>query len=413
MARQRYILTDKELKSLTKVGRHGDGGGLYLLIKPDGTRAWILLYRFGGKRREMGFGRAGDKPGEVKLAAARREADKARLQISAGIDPIEARRKAPPPETESTATEIDPTPKVTLGAFATSYIDMKRAQWRGRDTETSWRRTFTRYAAALAETPIAEIDTDQVLSILRPIWETHAETASKTRERVEEVLDAAKAAGHRTGDNPARWRGHLSHFLPKRKVLQRGHHPALPYERVPAFFEALAQRNGVSHRALEWTILTAGRESMTLQATWGEVDFERKVWAIPAERMKMDTDHRVPLSDAALAVLEKVKPPERHPTDLIFPGGKAGEPLSDAAMDKVVRELAPGYVPHGFRSTFRDWAGDETEFARELAEEALAHKVGDATERAYRRRDALEKRRKLMEAWGAFCAGGEVAEGPA
>jgi len=398
-------LTDKALKALTKPGMHPDGDGLYLAVKSDGGKSWVFRYRFCGKRREMGLGSAAD----VKLAEARTAAGVQREHLSKGRDPIEARKaKAEVVEVE----EAPPAPPVLFGAFATSYIDRKASGWRGRETEKSWRRSFTSYAAALAARPIAEIDTDAVLSVLNPLWTTKAETAAKLRERIEEVLDAATAAGHRSGDNPARWRGHLSHFLPKRIKLQRGHHPALPHEQVAAFFAALGKRQGVSARALEWTLLTAARETMTLEARRGEIDRAAKVWTIPAARMKMATDHRVPISPQADAVLEKIWAPEGNPGDLVFPGARKGRPLSNAAMDMLMREIAPGFVPHGLRSTFRDWAGDETDFPRELAEEALAHAIGDETERAYRRRDALERRRRLMDAWGLYCATPRAAGSP-
>lgn len=390
--RQTNRLTDKAVKAKKEPGLYPDGDGLYLAIKSDGGKSWLLKFRLHGRRREMGLGSASD----VKLAAARGKADDARKLIRAGRDPIEERRAG-------RNRPRDAAPPETLKTYALAYIDRKRAGWRGRDTETSWRRTFNLYAAPIGDKPIASIDTEAVLSVVKPLWTTRAETAAKLRERLEEVLDAATAGGLRQGNNPARWRGHLSHFLPRRVKLQRGHHPALPYESVPQFMADLAGRQGVSARALEWTLLTASRETMTLEMRRGEVDPEAKVWTIPGERMKTAADFRVPVSAPALAVLKAVLPPEGHASDLVFPGARPGRPLSNAAMDMLMREVAPGYVPHGLRSTFRDWAGDETDYPRELAEEALAHAVGDETERAYRRRDALERRRRLMDDWGAYC----------
>lgn len=397
MARQTNRLTDKGVKALKAPGMYADGAGLYLAIKSDGGKSWLFKYRFAGKRREMGLGGFAD----VSLVQARGKVRDARQLLDARIDPIEDRKAS---AAALAATESLVADTMTLGAFAKAYIDEKRHGWRGRDTEKSWRRSFDLYAAPITDKPISEIDTDAVLSVLRPIWLAMAESATKTRQRIEEVLDAARAAQHRTGENPARWKGHLVHFLPKPQKLQRGHHPALPHERVGQFMADLAKRQGVSARALEWTVLTVARESMTLEARRGEVDRAKAIWTVPAGRMKMATDFRVPLSPQALAVLDRILPEEGYPSDLIFPGPKPGRPLSDAAMDMMMREIAPGFVPHGLRSTFRDWAGDETEFPRELAEEALAHVVGDDTERAYRRRDALERRRKLMEAWGGYCA---------
>ncbi|HEX8569705.1 MAG TPA: hypothetical protein VF699_07255 [Caulobacteraceae bacterium] len=262
-------------------------------------------------------------------------------------------------------------------------------------------RSIEQHAAAIKNKPVADIDTDDVLRVLKPLWTEKAESAGKLRERLEQVLDYARVRKHRSGDNPATWKGHLVHLLPPRPKLQRGHMRAVPYQELPALMQRLAGREGVSARALEFTILTVARETMTLEASWSEI--EGNVWELHASRMK-ERAFRQPLSAGAMEVLRKVKPTGPTPNGLIFPSQKGGV-LSDMAMDMLLRELAPPYTPHGMRSAFRDWAGDETYFARETIEECLAHTVGDETERAYRRGDALKKRRAVLEAWSAYCLG--------
>ena len=265
-------------------------------------------------------------------------------------------------------------------------------------------RSIERHAAPIKDKPVSSIDVEDVLSVLRPLWMTKSESAGKLRERLERVLDYARVMKLRQGENPALWKGHLAYVLPPRPKLQRGHMPALPYARIPALMRELAGRDGISARALEFTILTVARETMTLEATWSEVRGD--VWELGAHRMK-ERAFRQPLSEGALAVLERVMPVQPRAAQLIFPSQKGGV-LSNQAMDMLLREIAPPYTPHGMRSSFRDWAGDETDFPREVIEECLAHVVGDETERAYRRSDALAKRRRVLEAWSAYC----LAQGP-
>jgi integrase len=264
--------------------------------------------------------------------------------------------------------------------------------------------TLTKYAAPLRKLPVDAIDTAAVLSVLKPIWQAKPETASRFRGRVEQVLDAAKAKGHRTGENPARWRGHLDKLLAKRQKLTRGHHAAMAYTELPAFISRLRDRQteSVSALALEFAILTAARSGEVLGMRWDEVDDAAKVWTVPPTRMKAAREHRVPLSARALAILDEAK--KARAGAFVFPGSRGGRPLSVMAMEMVLRRMGRDSVTvHGFRSAFRDWAGNETQFAREVAEAALAHVIGDAAERAYRRGDALEKRRALMEAWASYC----------
>ena len=388
MARQVNRLTATQVRSLKAVGRHSDGAGLYLVIDRAGARRWVLFYQSAGRRREMGLGSAV----EVSLGEAREAARKAKELVRTGADPIEVRK--------TTATSDASIP--TLGTAATRLIDDLAPGWRSPKTAAHWRRSFEIHAKGIAATRIDRITTDDVLNTLRPLWTSKPETAGNLQMRLERVLDGAKVKGWRSGENPARWRGHLSHILPKRKRLTRGHHPAMPFSDVPAFMAHLEQQNAITARALKWTVLTAARESMTLGARWHEIDEQARVWTVPAERMKTNKELRVPITPPMAEVLNQVRLPADDPEALVFPGQKAGRPLSNMAMDMLLRRHAPGFVPHGFRSSFRDWAGEVTDFPREVAEAALAHTVGDETERAYRRGDALEKRRALMEAWGAF-----------
>ena len=277
-------------------------------------------------------------------------------------------------------------------------MDGLESQWRNDKHRAQWRMTLKAYAADLRPLTLDAITTERVLGVLQPIWAEKPETASRLRGRLERVLDAAKARGLRTGENPARWRGHLDHLLPKRQKLTRGHHRALPYSDLPAFMAELRDRTAPAARTLEFLILTAARTSEALGARWGEVDLAAKVWTVPAERMKAGRQHRVPLSARAVELLSEARPADAF----VFPGIVEGSPLSSGAMERVLDRMGVAVTVHGFRSTFRDWCGEASTFPRELAEAALAHTVGDETERAYRRGDALEKRRKLMDAWARY-----------
>lgn len=370
-------------------GRHSDGGGLYLVVA--GTRrAWSLRFTLGGRVREMGLGSARD----VGLKEARDAAADARQQARAGVDPIAARRE--------TETEI-PTFETAMDAFVSSV----EGGFRNAKHRAQWRSSLHQHATKLMKRRVDEIETADVLAVLKPIWQKLPETASRVRGRIERILDAARVNEHRAGENPARWRGHLDKLLPKRVKLSRGHHAAMSFDDVPAFLARLREADGLAARALELTILTAARSGEVLGARWDEIDLDKGVWTIPAERMKAGEAHRVPLSRPARALLETLA--SVRTSEFVFPGGatrrRAPGPLSSMAMAMTLRRLAPGVTVHGFRSSFRDWAGERTEFAREVAEAALAHKVGDATERAYRRGDALEKRRALMERWAGFLDG--------
>jgi len=276
------------------------------------------------------------------------------------------------------------------------------AGFRNEKHKAQWKSTLESYAAPLRAKPVDTIGTDDVLAVLKPIWTTKAETASRVRGRIEKVLDAAKAKGFRDGGNPARWRGHLDHLLPRPSKLARGHHAAMPYEDVAAFIAKLRKREATSALALELCILTAARSGEILGMRWSEIDLDKKVWTVPADRMKAGREHRVPLSPRAIAILRQLEEPKAG--EFVFPGQARKKPLSNMAMEMVLRRMKiEEATVHGFRSSFRDWAGNVSSFPREIVETALAHVIGDKAEQAYRRSDALEKRCKLMEAWAAYC----------
>lgn len=379
-------LNARGVTAITKPGRHGDGGGLYLVVDKSGAKRWVFLYRRDGTLREMGLG--GLKA--VTLARARELAGQARANLQAGVDPIAAKNNAP---------VVVP----TFGEEADDFIVAMGPQFRNAKHLDQWKMTLKVYAAPLRAKRVDEVSTADLLEVLKPIWLAKPETAARLRGRIERVLDAAKARGHRSGENPALWRGHLDKLLPKRRKLARGHHAAMPYGAVPAFVADLRKRDAMAARALEFTILTAARSGETFGATWKEIDLEAALWTIPAGRMKAGREHRVPLTSRAVNILTELAGLGAHPDAYVFPGQREGRPLSIMAMDMILRRMKVDVTVHGFRSSFRDWAGEETAFPRDVAEAALAHAVGDQTERAYRRGDALEKRRKLMAAWADFC----------
>lgn len=395
MAKEIRKLSARGAATVTTPGRHSDGGGLYLNVTETGARSWLFMWKVAGRRREMGLGSARDVP----LARARELAAECRLTVASGRDPLQARAEA------RVFERVTP----TFGECADEFVAAKQSEWRNEKHRAQWTMTLTTYAAPLRKLRVDAIDTEAVLSVLTPIWNAKPETASRFRGRIEQVLDAAKAKGFRTGENPARWRGHLDKLLAKRQRLTRGHHAALPYADLPAFLGRLRERQAgsVSALALEFLILTAARSGEVLGMRWDEIDTAAKVWTVPAARMKAAREHRVPLSARALAVLTEAE--KTRTGEFVFPGSGAGRPLSNMAMEMVLRRMGLDNVTvHGFRSAFRDWAGNETHFAREIAEAALAHVIGDAAERAYRRGDALEKRRALMDAWTNYCGHEEV-----
>lgn len=387
MARQVNRLTARAVQNLGQPGRHADGGGLYLVVDKSGAKRWVFLFRHNGKTKEMGLGGILSVP----LARARELAQAARSAVADGLNPIAERDR-----------ERD---VPTFGEVADELIESLKHEWRNEKHKAQWSMTLREYAKPLRPMPVDTITTADVIKVLKPIWQTKPETASRVRGRIERVLDAAKARGLRNGENPASWRGHLSLLLPKRQKLSRGHHAAMPYSELPHFVARLRENGAVSALALEFTILTASRTGETLGARWDEIDFDKRIWTVPASRMKGGRPHRVPLIERSVAILQAVATLQTTKTLIapVFPGTRAGSPLSNMSMQMMLRRLVGNDVTvHGFRSCFRDWVGEETSFQREVAEAALAHVVGDATERAYRRGDALDKRRELMEAWGRF-----------
>lgn len=385
-SRARNKLNVKQVEHLKKIGVHSDGGGLYLRIRKSG-RSWIFIGNVNGERFELGLGSALD----VSLAKAREKATEVRQQALDGRDPRTARQKA-----------SEENPQVSFGRFAQRFVADIESGFRNAKHRQQWRNTLEVYGKPIAKIPIAEVDTNDVLRCVRPIWGKKQETASRVRGRIEKVLDAAKAKGLRTGENPARMRGHLEHLLPKRRKVAVKHHAALPYAELPGFMTSLRKRQGVAAKALEFAILTAARSGEVRGMTWGEVDLAVKLWTVPADRMKASEEHVVPLSDAAISVLQAVRDEGLEARDVVFPG-PSGSSLSDMTLSAVLKRMGRDVTVHGFRSTFRDWAGDTTAYPRDVVEMALAHSVGSATERAYRRGRALNKRRELMTAWASYC----------
>ena len=383
MAKTVDRLTARGVTAIAKPGRHGDGGGLYLNVTEKGARSWVFLWRRNGRRREMGLGSCRD----VSLAEARQAASAARKIVRGGGDPI---------------AERDRQSDRTFGEAAEDLLTSLEGGWKNAKHRQQWRATLTTYCKTLWKTPVGAVSTDGILEVLKPIWQAKPETASRLRGRIERVLDYAAAHGWRSGANPARWRGHLKAILPAPIKLKRGHHRALPFEEVPAFMAQLRSAEGIGARALEYVILTAARSSEGARMEWPELDQPRAVWRVPAERMKRGKAHLVPLSGRAVAILAEMKV---FGGRYVFPGLKRGKPVSDGTMTAVLRRLKVPATVHGFRSSFRDWAGDATSYPRELAEHALAHAIGDEAEQAYRRGSAVQRRREMMEAWAAFCEG--------
>ncbi len=382
-----------KVERVKKPGRYGDGGNLFLYVSPSGAKSWVFKYMINGRRREMGLG----AKSEVDLHGARDLATHYRKLVRNKIDPLEKRKQEQAADKGNT---------VNFTAAAKACIRAKQSEWRSPKTPDQWRNSLRDYAEPVfGHIPVSQIDLATVLKCLQPIWETKTETASRVRGRVETVLDWATVKGFREGDNPARWKGNLDQLLGKpSKVAPVQHFAALPYEEMPAFIAKLQQRTGIAPPAVLFTILTAARSGEVRGATWDEVDLKSAIWTIPKDRMKAGRDHRVLLSSAAMKVLGKMQPLQHD--DYIFPGLKQSRPLSDQALTKTLRRMAITEEQasiHGFRSTFRDWVAEKTNYPSEVAEMALAHKVSNQVEAAYRRGDLLEKRRKLMESWAHYC----------
>jgi integrase len=388
-------LNAAKLRTLTSHGVYGDGDGLYLQVRDAERRTWIYRFTLDGKPRWMGLGSFDD----VSLAEARDAVAEARKKVRAGTDPIDERRVAK----EATRAGLN-----TFSEVADAYIAAHEASWRNAKHRQQWRNTLDTYAApVLGKLQVSKVDTGAVMRVLEPIWREKTETASRLRGRIESILDYAKARGWRDGENPARWRGHMANLLPARsKIAQVEHHPALPWREIGVFMASLRDEEGVAALALRFAILTATRTGEAIGAMWSEIDVGQALWTIPAKRMKAGREHRVPLSDAALAVLtESAKLRKKKDEDgPAFPGSKVGKPLSNMALLMLLRRMQRSdLTAHGFRSTFRDWCAEATNYPREVAEAALAHTLRDKTEAAYQRGDMMEKRRRLMAEWASFC----------
>ena len=375
-------------------GRHADSNGLYLFVR-DSSRLWTMLYTFVGKRKEMSFGSAG--VGGLSLAQARAAVAKAREQINAGTDPLAAR------VSEKAAHEKKHAP-VTFAEAATEFIETRRSSWKNQKHATMWTNSLATHCTMINDMPLAEITTEHVLKVLKPIWKTKAETASRIRGRIEAIFDAAKVHKLCAGENPARWKGHLGAILPARNKLQRGHHAAMPFDNVPAYLVSLREKNALSALALEFTILTACRTSEVLEMRWSEVDLHKAMLVVPAARMKAGVEFRQPLSNRAIEILRHVEIVKRE-DDWVWPGQRKGRPLSVMAMLMLLKGSHPNYTVHGFRSSFSDYITEQTSFSSETREQCLAHRISDKAEAAYRRGDQLDKRRTLLQHWADYCSG--------
>jgi integrase len=397
------VLTEVKIRA-AGTGMHADGNGLYLQVR-QGTvartrfsKSWVFRFQLNGRRREMGLGSLALVPART----ARLLALDARRLVLDGIDPLERRNElATTVETKSLPSAVK---TVTFKDVALDYIDGHSAGWRNAKHRQQWENTLVTYAfPVIGETPISEVDEGLVLEVLRPIWLTRTETATRVRSRIETVLDAARANRLRSGENPARWKGHLALLLPKpRKVAPVRHHPALPFNEVASFMSELRAHKGMGALCLQLVVLTGVRSGEALKACWTEFDRPSETWIIPASRTKTEREHRVPLSSAAVTLIEQAAILRQN--EYVFPGVRSGAPMSDMALTMLLRGMRPGITVHGFRSTFRDWVAEKTNYANELAELALGHAIGDAVEAAYRRGDMFERRRQLMEDWARWCS---------
>ncbi|WP_425992911.1 tyrosine-type recombinase/integrase [Afipia sp. DC4300-2b1] len=385
MVRQINRLTARTVATVKEVGRYADGNGLYLSLSKNGGKRWVFLYRSAGRIREKGLGSAA----AVSLKDARLKADEVRKQLSAGLDPINEGRKSQG--------------VMTFAQCAKAYIASHEAGWSNPKHADQWRNTLKTYAEpVIGKVPVNKVDVSHIMNILDPIWRTKTETASRVRGRIESILDWAAVKKYRSSENPARLKGHLDHLLPRRqKVAKVQHHPALPYKDIPAFMADLRTREGTGALALEFTILTAARTNETLGAKWDEIDLESKVWTVPADRMKARVLQAQPLSDRSIEILKSLS----TDTEYVFPGNGDNNPMSSMSLLAVLKRMNHSDITtHGFRSTFRDWAAETTEFPNEVVEMALAHTVKNKAEAAYRRGNMLDRRRVLMDAWSDYCS---------
>ena len=397
MAKSVDRLTTKKIEAFARPGYYHDGHGLYLQVLATGGRSWLFRYMVEGKARWMGLGSFTD----VGLKAARvaRDAQRKHLKSDDKADPLALR------EEKRRQALVDDGKAKAFSECAREYIEAHKAGWRNAKYPKEWAATLATYVDPTCGTlPVGAIDTSMVLTILRTLWTAKPETANRVRGRIEVILDWATVQGFRSGDNPARWRGHLDKLLPKlSKVRQVQHREALPYSDLSAFVQSLRTHSGTAAQALEFVILTAARVSEAVGATWAEIDLQGATWTIPGARIKSGKEHRIPLSNVALKLLKRLDATKQN--EFVFPGHKLGKPLTIAAPMKLLRDMGhESLTVHGFRSTFRDWCGEQTNFPREVAEAALSHVVKDKTEAAYARGDLFEKRAKLMQSWATYCA---------
>lgn len=391
--RREFALTAKQVEKQSTPGRYGDGGGLYLQVLPTGAKTWVFRFMLNRRAREMGLGGVTT----FSLSEARERARTARQLLADGIDPIEAKRE------DALERRMADASIITFDKAAERYIDAHAPGWRNDKHRQQWENTLATYATPIiGDLPVSRVDTAQVLRVLQPIWTAKAETASRLRGRIESILDWARVQGYREGENPARWKGHLDMTLPARtKVAKVVHHAALPWREIGALIREIRAQPGTSARAVEFIILTACRTSEAFNAEWREFDLSEKTWTIPAERMKAHKEHIVPLSDDAISILSEMRSQSDSP--YVFPGRK-DKPLSNMAGLQLLKRMGRADLTvHGFRSTFRDWAGESTAHPREVIEHALAHQLRDKAEAAYQRGTLFEKRRVLMADWAVYC----------
>ena len=391
MAHSINKLSARFVQTTQKSGKVADGGGLYLQVSKTGSKSWIFRFMLNGCAREMGLGSLN----RVSLAQARQQAAKCRMLLGNKIDPIEYR-------VSSSNSGEDESKTIRFEEAALRYIEAHEISWKNKKHASQWRNTLQTYVfPVFGDLDVSNIKTDNVVEVLSPIWKVKTETAARIRGRIERVLDWAAVSGFRSGENPARWNGHLQNLLPSQSSIHIvQHHKAMPYDDLPSFITSLKRLEGISSKALEFLIYTATRTSETIGARWSEIDLTNQTWTIPAERTKTTSEHRVPLSRPALSLLNSLYA-SRHDT-FVFPSDNRSKGLSDMAMLQVLRRMGIPYTVHGFRSSFRDWAAEQTNVQREVAEQALGHAIGNKVEAAYRRSDLFEKRRILMSKWAAF-----------
>jgi len=395
MAKNINKLTAVKIKQIKKPGWYPDGLGLYLQISPSGSKSWVYRYEIKSKERRCGLGAYPT----ISLLMARDVADEFRKLRTKGIDPIEHKKQI------ELQKKLEESKTITFKQSATAYIESHKSGWKNKKHQNQWTNTLQTYAyPLLGNLPVQDVDTDLVIKVLEPIWYTKTETASRVRSRIENVLDWAKVRKFRTGENAARWRGHLDKLLPRpSKIRKVKNQPALAYAELPEFYKALRNKNTISAKALTFIILTATRTNETLGAKWDEFDFETATWTIPDSRMKDGEEHRIPITFEMLELIEELKIFKQD--DYVFPGQQKGKSISDTSVRKNIKQINKNnsFVTHGFRSTFKDWCAEKTNFSKDLSESALAHKIENATRAAYERGDKLEKRRTLMDAWTNYC----------